>query len=174
MVAVLQYLWSIQIKIGDLNLPYELTQKLSIAGKGDNSKIISELESYFLHASPAHSLPPIPVSKRPGGKDGDPEKGKYIYEMSCMKCHSSGRTTNYVLDQSILSVKMLAKYLYRYARRSVYNIVRNVTFPRLSYKPYMPFYTKERMSDSQIEDLAAYINQRTEKNKKLSYRYFYF
>ena len=43
---------------------------------------------------------------------------------------------------------------------SVYEIVRRGTNPIAGYKPYMPHYTQEKLSNQQIEDLVAYINKK--------------
>jgi hypothetical protein len=45
---------------------------------------------------------------------------------------------------------------------SVYDITRKGTYSKNGYKPYMPNYTKERMSDRQLENLMEFIRQKSE------------
>lgn len=158
MQAMLQYLWSIQLKLGDLNLPQDLLDKINIASP-NNISLIKKIEEYFLDASPAHAARPMDIDKRKMGESGDINRGQYIYVMSCLKCHEDGRKTNYMLDRTVLSAKSMYRNFDKWTKKSIYNIVRDGTYPQLAYHPYMPYYTVERMSDSQLEDLAAYIKQ---------------
>jgi mono/diheme cytochrome c family protein len=45
----------------------------------------------------------------------------------------------------------------------LYQIVRYGTYAKTGRKQYMPLYTKEKMSDEQLNDLVAYIKKTAEK-----------
>ena len=68
--------------------------------------------------------------------------------------------TNYVLDNSKITFNRLENHLRKQGNQSVYQITRKGTYAIPGYRPYMPHYTKQRMSDQQLEDLIAYINQK--------------
>jgi mono/diheme cytochrome c family protein len=50
-----------------------------------------------------------------------------------------------------------------YTDKSLYQIVRYGTYAKTGRKQYMPLYTKEKMSDEQLNDLVAYIKKTAEK-----------
>lgn len=154
--AILAYFYSIQITLGDLNLSSSEFQKLN-STKGESKENISLLRSKYLTYSPATFLDPLYGDKRKYGKDGNPEKGKEIYDRSCMHCHHGGGVTNMTLDKNKLDYNFLRKHINSDGKKSIYNITRKGTYSKPAYKPYMPLYTEERMSHQQLEDLAAFL-----------------
>ncbi len=161
--AVMHYLWSIQYKLKDLHLTPEQYKQLNARVKNGSSKdqqeAIAWFKQQFFTASPATFLHPKSVENRSLGAKGNAENGKKIYQASCQHCHAPGRVTHYILDENKLTFKQLRRHLKRPTRFSVYQITRKGTYAMPGYRPYMPQYTKERMSDSQLEDLVAYIRQ---------------
>ncbi len=150
--AVLHYLWTLELKFEDLILTKQ--EKEAIHNQSNN-QAIDLIKSKYLQYSPATFVDQMQVRT----KKGSPEHGRYIYEKSCMHCHNSSKgVTNFTLDVSSIDLKFLAKNLDTYNKYSIYWITRYGTHPVAGYKPYMPHYTKERLSDQQIEDLAAYIS----------------
>lgn len=167
MESILAYLWTIDLKLNDLNLSqdeYVVVQagmreggKKNIATTG----AIDILKSKYLQASPATFL--TPPDDRTKGYDfkGDPNNGSIIYHHSCLHCHDKGRYALFSLDDSKYSFKFLNRHKDRYTPFSLYQVGRYGTYPLNGKKSYMPHYTKEKMSDQQMEDLRAYIESQS-------------
>ena len=161
MEVVMEYYLSIGYEIKDLKLSD--TEKESIKKAletGTNKKASIELiKSKYLDYSPATFLEPTPINERKLGKSGNVSNGKSIFELSCLPCHNQeGNITNYKLSKGKLDMKHLKFWAKTKKVFSVYEIIRKGTYPKNGYHAYMPNYTKERMSETQIEDLMAYIN----------------
>ncbi len=161
MKAVLHYLWSIELTMGDLNLSDSAMIGLekAAAQPGKHQDTIKWLQSHYLTASPATFAEPLPNAKRKYGAGGDPQLGKAIYEQGCRHCHYSGGVSNFTLDHSILTFKKLENHFSQNSDYSIYQVLRHGIQPRPGYRPYMPQYTVERMSRKQVNHLAAYIKQ---------------
>ncbi len=161
MDAVMAYLWSIQNTLGDLNLTDEEMSKLNSAELGSKQDdLIKMLKNKYVTVSHATFLDPHDKEGRLYGEDGDPDKGKFIYKSSCMHCHHHNGVTELKLDPAKVTMRMFNKNLKKENDWNIYHIVREGTHPIAGYKPYMPLYTKERLSPSQVEDLIAYIKSR--------------
>ncbi len=158
--SVLAYLWTIDLKLGDLLLSETEYQQIeaALAGEGDQSAAIELLKSKYLQGSPATFAKP-PEDRKAGYPvdTTDAENGKLIYELSCLHCHEDERYSFFRLDHSRLTFQHLAKHFPRYTQYSVYQVGRYGTSPVAGSKPYMPNYTLEKMSHQQMEDLRAYI-----------------
>jgi mono/diheme cytochrome c family protein len=160
MDAVMAYLWSLELKMSDLDLKSEEIQKINEAIEGSDeqkTEAIALIKSKYLLASPATFKYPwkgMPINK---GKGGNVKNGSEIYKRSCMHCHQQGGVTNFTLDISKLDMKLLANNVKKNNDYSIYWITRLGTHPIPGYKPYMPHYPVERLSDAQIEDLVAYV-----------------
>lgn len=161
MEAVVQYFLSIGHEVSNLKLSETEINQIDNALKAntDKEKAIQLIKSKYMTYSPATFMSPQPKNDRLLGKNGDPKRGEKIYELSCLTCHNQLGITNYKLDDSKLTMNHLAYWLGKDTFFSIYNISRKGTYAMNGYKPYMPNYTKERLSDKQLEDLAAYINQ---------------
>jgi mono/diheme cytochrome c family protein len=161
MKAMLNYLWSIQIKLENLDLSEGMMTKLNRKRKQDEpaKATIQQLKDEYYTASPATFVDAQAVPERAMGKGGDPEVGKAIYKHSCRTCHRAGGPTHYRLDYSVLTFNQLQRHFDDYKKKSIYQVLRYGTHPKKGYRPYMPHYTKERMSRQQVNDLAAYIRQ---------------
>ena len=159
--SILGYLWSLELKMGDLNLTAQDYQYIEKAiNKGDDQeKAIAMIKSKYLQASPATFTPPPTDRKKGYGLTGDPKNGKLIYELSCLHCHKNQRYSFFHLDESKLSLKYLDNHFPKYSRASVYQVGRYGTSPLNGKHSYMPQYTAEKMSNQQMEDLRAYFEQ---------------
>jgi len=163
MEAILHYFWSLQLTVGDLNMSQEDQEKL-IQDELDPEEKRGIIRSYYMTASPARFVDPLPRSERKYGVLGDASKGKVIYEQGCMHCHDPQRNiTNLGLEDAVLSFRQLNRNMSSTKDMSIYEITRKGTYSIAGYKPYMPHYTLDRMSDQQIEDIAAYIKQEAKK-----------
>ncbi|MGV3631465.1 MAG: c-type cytochrome [Bacteroidota bacterium] len=123
----------------------------------------AKIESAFLQSYPATFVPALALDERKYGEGGNAANGALIYRKSCLHCHAGKRVSNYSLDNSSLTAKMFVKNLEEFNYASLYQIIRWGTFTKKRRKQTMPLYTKEQMSDQQIEDLVAYMKQLSEK-----------
>lgn len=160
--SVLSWLWTLELRMKDLNLSEGdyTTVNNAINGQGDKTAAISLIKSYYESGAPATFITPPSDRKQGYGLTGNPENGKLIYELSCQHCHKDKRYSYYNLDDSKLSFQHLNKHIGRYTRYSIYQVARYGTPPMNGKKAYMPQYTQEKMSDQMMEDLRAYIEVR--------------
>lgn len=164
--SVLAYLWTIQLKMGDLSLSaadYEAINS-AINKDAEKAQAIKKIKAAYLSGSPATFVKP-PEDRKLGYPQivGDPTNGQLIYELSCLHCHEKGRYAFFKLDDSKYSFNYLEKHLARYTRYSLYQVARYGTSPMNLKRTYMPNYTLEKMSHQQLEDLRAYIEQEAKK-----------
>ena len=156
--AFIHYFWSLQLTLGDLSL--NKTEMELLAQKNDAA--LTLLKSKFAPISEATFINSLSPAERTYGETGDAIMGKVIYNNGCLHCHDpKTRITNLKLEDNKLSHQLLKSMLKKTSELSVYEIVRRGTYPIAGYKPYMPHYTQERLTNQQIEDLVAYINQQS-------------
>jgi len=164
--SIMTYLWTLELKLSDLNLSDADYETLTGAVDNDSNQTaaIDLIKSKYLKGAPATFIPP-PVDRKKGadGIVGDPENGQLIYDLSCKHCHEDERFSFYKLDDTDLTFKHLAKYFGQYSRYSTYQVSRWGTSPIPGKGAYMPQYTAEKMSVQQLEDLRAYVLQRAGK-----------
>jgi mono/diheme cytochrome c family protein len=154
--VMLHYLWTLELKVADVGL----TPDAIAAQSGSSAQKIEWMKSKYPTKSPATFLEPK-YEGRGMGKEGDPEVGKMIYEQGCQHCHTPDHgPAMFELDNSVHTFKYLKKRFDENTTKSIYYITRKGTYPKAYYKPYMPHYTEERMSKTQLESLAAYIAQK--------------
>jgi mono/diheme cytochrome c family protein len=164
MESILAYLWTLELKIDDLVLsPGENSQiAAAMNGEADKKKTLALLESSYLDHSPATFLTPPEDRKEGYAVEGDPRRGELVYEQSCLHCHGERRYSFFNLDDTSYSFDFLEKHMPTYSRYSTYQVVRYGTSPIAGKRAYMPHYTKQRMSNQQVEDLRAYVGQRAQ------------
>ncbi|MCB0580393.1 MAG: c-type cytochrome [Phaeodactylibacter sp.] len=162
MESVLAYLWTIQLKMGDLNLSEKEYKQINAALAGGKGKEAASrlIKSRYLQAAPATFAEP-PKDRREGYADitGDPANGKLVYELSCLHCHEKERYSFFNLDHARTTFRHLEHHFPRYTRYSVYQVARYGASPIPGKKAYMPNYTLEKMSHQQLEDLRAYVEE---------------
>ena len=159
MESVLAYLWTLELKLGDLDLSESDYRKINAAIKDEECKkeTILMLKGRYQDGAPATFVEP-PLDRTTGYEVvGNPGSGKLIYELSCLHCHKNGRYSFFELDNSHYSFQYLKSHTPKYTRYSIYQVGRYGTSPITWKKAYMPNYTLEKMSDQQMEDLRAYI-----------------
>ncbi|MBI2258563.1 MAG: cytochrome c [Flavobacteriia bacterium] len=166
--AVLHYFKKNELKIKDLSLDKKEYKNILYWQKLDSDEkkaLVNKIESAYSTAFPATFLPTMPREQRKYGEGGNVKNGEFIYEKSCMYCHENKRVTFLSLSKDRLSAKMFVKHLKDYSDLNLYQIIRWGTYAKAGRKQYMPHYTKEKMSDQQIEDLVAYIKTLAKKSK---------
>ncbi|HET8860849.1 c-type cytochrome [Marivirga sp.] len=157
MKSILSYLWTLQMKIEDLEMTESELQKLNELKSSNPDSAIAFLKSHYLTKSPA-TFADLPESKEKGyPMEGRPDYGKAIYELGCQHCHHAYGESDLVLDNSVFTFKWLKKHMPEDSKKSIYEIIRNGSYSELGHKEYMPNYTLEKMSHQQVEDLRAYI-----------------
>ncbi len=159
--SVLAYLWTIDLKLNDLNLTTAEFELIEDAfNRGSNQKrAIEIIKSKYLDHSPATFVAP-PTDRNSGGNYvGDPKNGKLIYALSCQHCHYDHDFAFLTLNNEQLTFEHLARKAPTYQPESIYQVIRYGTQPKGGKRGYMPQYTLEKMTDKQLADLRAYIDQ---------------
>jgi len=160
MDAVIAYLWTIQLKAEDLNLSETDWAKLK-EGKTD-AATAKWFKNLYFQASPATFIGAYPSIQASEKLEGNPKRGKSIYELSCLHCHAPhAHVTEFTLDNSKMNFKFLRNNFGKYNHYALFQLSRYGTKPKMGYRPYMPNYTLERMSHQQMADLKAYIEAKS-------------
>ena len=159
--SILAYMWTIDIKMGDLAMAGEEVDFVNevLNGEDDSrSEALDLLSSKYLNFSPATFSKP-PDSRKEGYLDlvGKPDNGKLIYEHSCMYCHEKQKYSYLHLDTHKMSLRHLKRHIDGYTRHSIYQVIRWGVPVKSGKRSYMPQYPQEKMSDQMVEDLRAYL-----------------
>lgn len=161
--GVLHFLTTMELKLRDLNLSDAELASISANGQSAEQKAqnIKLLKSKYIQGYPATFVEEIPKKERKKGEEGNVENGEWIYKKSCLHCHGPEKT---VTDRTVFGngedqkdFDWLKSYFKKSNGGSIYWITRHGTESKDHIPQYMPVYSKEKLSDSQIEDLAAYI-----------------
>ncbi|GJM32997.1 MAG: hypothetical protein DHS20C18_19980 [Saprospiraceae bacterium] len=161
MESVLAYLWTLELKMKDLNIKDDELQKINMALQQGSmaTDAIQLVKDKYLPGSPATFVTPPENRTKGYPLKGNAENGALIYDLSCKHCHEDKRYSFFELDDTNYSFQFLERHISRYTRYSVYQVARYGTSPIPGKMAYMPNYTLEKMSDQQMEDLRAYIDQ---------------
>ena len=165
--AVLAYYWTLEWKLGDLDLSeedYALLNQVLLTDQ-DKEAFRVWIKSLYLQTSPAHFYD-APYDKKKGykGLTGNPTVGKDLYELSCLHCHKPGGVSHHILENDRDSFRHLKKMMAKDSHFSLYQLVAYGTYAIPGHKPYMPHYPEERMNKQQVEDLRAYIELMADKS----------
>lgn len=162
MESVLAYLHTIGLKLSDLPAEAPSVGRINaaIGEKGGAARgVVADLRKHYSLASPATFVLP-PEDRKAGyavAGTPDPANGRAIYERGCMHCHADQRYSFFEIDDTPDHYAFLTKHFPRYTRYSTYQVTRYGTSPIPGKRAYMPHYTRERMTDLQIEELRAYM-----------------
>ncbi|MEM9928757.1 MAG: c-type cytochrome, partial [Bacteroidota bacterium] len=164
MESVVAYLHTIGLKLKDLEegVPSVSVINRAIARKDESRPgIIASLKAGYLLASPATFLVPPKDRKAGYPVTGTPNtaNGQAIYQRACLHCHEQQRYSFFELGESVAHYNFMVKHFPRYTRYSTYQVSRYGTSPIPGKRAYMPHYTKERMSDLQVEELRDYLEE---------------
>jgi hypothetical protein len=164
--AILHYFKKTELRLNDLQLTAEQKDqivKIQDLSNTDKRSLLKDIDALYTNAYSAHFMETMPRDDRKYGEGGNVKYGKFIYDNACLHCHLDGRVTFLKLDNDKLSAQMFLKNKTNYSDKSIYQIIRQGTYAMPGRNQYMPRYTKEKMSDQQIEDLMAYLNELAEK-----------
>ncbi|MDX1653274.1 MAG: c-type cytochrome [Brumimicrobium sp.] len=157
--AIMHFFKKEELKISDLRMTEkEIATVQSAFEKNQNKdEALKLIRSKYPRAFGATFTGALPENERKYGENGDISNGEKIYSSACLYCHENSRVTYLNLNDDVLSGKYLWKHREGYDDLSIYQVVRWGTYPIIGRKQYMPLYTKEKMSNKQLEDLMAYI-----------------
>jgi len=160
--AMMHYFKKNDLKMSDFDFSDADLEIIRDAGSNtekENAEFAKKLKSKYRQSYSATFLKPIQRDDRKYGEGGDVQNGEAIYEISCLSCHAYKRVTYLSLDKGKLSADMFWRNIRNYSDKSLYQIVRYGTHSKFGRRQYMPLFTKEKMSDEQLNDLVAYIKQ---------------
>ena len=163
MEAMLAFLGSLGLRWADLDAAeLDLAQIEAAASGTDEERDAARgsVQAAFLPASPATFVdePEAHGKDEAGyGLTGDPARGEAVYKRACLHCHGRGGPSVYRLADRRGRYRELRQNQGKRDQWSYYVAVRHGTSPFSGR--YMPGFTQERLSDQQVEDLRAWIDQ---------------
>lgn len=158
--GIMHYFKQNELKIKDLNLSISAKKNILHWQKLDETEKLElrkTIEAAFPTAYPATFLPTMSLDERKYGEEGNVTNGELIFKQSCLYCHAGKRVSNFNLEANSLTGRLFWKNIETFKDFSLYQIVRWGTYTKTRRRQFMPLYTKEKMSDAQLEDLVAYI-----------------
>jgi mono/diheme cytochrome c family protein len=160
--SILAYLWTIDLKLSDLNLSPEEVDYVEKAyrNKTNQDSALIILQSKYRTDSPAHFTTAYDSKLALEKLEGNPENGQLIYENSCLHCHADRRYSYFLLDNDQLTFKHLSKKALGYGYHSLIQVTRFGVYSKAGKRSYMPQYPLEKMSNQQLADLHAYIQMK--------------
>lgn len=161
--SILAYLWTLELKIGDLSIPDSILNiaEEAIKTNKDNARAVNLMRRYYQEVYPASLIAPIPIGERNliSPVLNDFNNGKKVYKQSCLYCHAGKRYANFNLDRSQKTFKFLKKHFDSPTRYSIYDAIRYSPGSK-GNRTNPPHYTAQRMSNQQLQDLRFYITQK--------------
>jgi len=163
--AIMHYYKREELRIEDLHLSRKERTVIENAVNQDvnQEEALTLIKTKYVHQYGATFTGAMNENKRLYGANGDPRNGEKIYREACMFCHENARVTYLELNDDVLSGRYLWRNKEGYDDESIYQVIRWGTYPITGRKQYMPLYTKEKMSNEQLEDLMAYIKELAQK-----------
>lgn len=160
--SIVHYYKSIEIKMGDLILNQNETEKI-INNLGRNApKLVQLIKRKYNQINDATFGDLNPTETE--NYSPNLKNGKYIYEKGCLHCHGMGKDiTNFEFDSDKLTFSFLESKLKKHNHYTVPYIVRKGTYAVTGHKQYMPQYPLQKMNNSQLFDLINYIKTESEK-----------
>lgn len=164
--GIMHYFKKFELKIKDLKLDANTLKnlsKLQQLDENEKKQLIETIDNAHITAYPATFTGALDRDKRKMGTTGNAENGRQLFDKSCLFCHQNGRVTYLKLEKDDITANMFINHLDDYTDLSLYQVLRYGTYPKDGRRQYMPLYTKEKMSDQQIEDIISYLKTLTNK-----------
>lgn len=160
--AMLAYLWSLEWRLGDVGYTGANLDDLKrrVSNSAEHSGVASEIKSRYSLTNPATfgEVPRDPKAGYPMVRPADMQSGREIWSRSCLHCHVVGGSALPFIEDDPNTWKSLdARFDVQ-----IYHFIREGTEHGKGKRPYMPNFTRERLSDEQIEHLKAYIRSRSQ------------
>lgn len=164
--AMLAYFQSLQWRMPDLGMTGADIAELKrrALNQTEHSAMIEEIRGQIELVASA-SFGEAPENPEKGYEiegEPDPENGKVVFERACLHCHGPDGASEHFFGNKPATWRKLADKFSAASGKSLYHLIRNGTKAGETKGPYMPNFTKERMSNQQIEDLRAYVEQMAE------------
>jgi len=158
--SILAYLWTIGLKVSDLDLNTEENKLISDPNKTNMDKTLAleMVRGKYLDKSDATFTPPPTDRKVGNGLIGDAKNGYLFYKQSCLHCHYQKKYSYLHLDESGMSRAYLRNAVGTYHNNSIYQVTRWGVAPKAGKRSYMPQYTSQKMSEQQLADLITYLD----------------
>lgn len=160
--AIMHYYKQQELHVSDISLTDNDKKNLlngQLLDAQEKQKFADKISKQLIGGYDATFLTTQTRGERKYGEGGNVENGKLIYDRSCLHCHLGKRVTYMHLDHDKLSANLFWRNRKNFSDKSLYQIVRYGTYSKKGRKQYMPLYTKEKLSDDQLNDLFAYIKQ---------------
>lgn len=160
--CIIQYYWTLQLEISDLKLNADELAMVNEAIETDSDRDDREAvlflgEKYMTKSSAHFAEVPWDLSAWGSKSKGDAANGKEIFNRGCQSCHREQGPSLLVLEDAKLTMKKFQRHLQDHSPYNLLEITRKGTYAEPGHRQYMPMYSLERMSESQLEDLRAYI-----------------
>ena len=168
--AMLAYFWTLQWRLGDLDITdatlADWKKRAAEGAKGEEGHIalIADIKALYATQAPA-TFGEMPEDADTGfetAESPDLEVGGHVFRQSCLHCHNpaTGVAEEYFRDSPEDRARVAKKFR-NLSKKGAYGLIRLGTHPETGKRPYMPNYTKEKLSDFQIESLRAYLEAET-------------
>ncbi len=155
--GVIAYLWHRQYRVGELSLNEDGFRQLAAAfdRAAPDPAAAAVIRSGYLQVTPQTKGEPPADLEKGYGLDGDPKRGRLVFDLSCLHCHSGAPDAP---APSFADARAAAKRIIgdigQRNEDNLYMILRNGT---AQHRAYMPEFMTERLSDQQIADLRRYL-----------------
>jgi mono/diheme cytochrome c family protein len=159
--SILLYLWSLELKMGDLHLKEEDLEKVnfSLEHNESNARAVNILRTYYFEVYPATLTLPMQLEarKRISPILNNFNNGRRLYKQSCLHCHQGKRLSSFGLDEDKKTFLYLKKHFDdSTSQHSIYNALR---YRQNRKGDQLPHFTAQRLSDKQLQDLRFFIHE---------------
>lgn len=156
--GILMYLWSMELKMGELNVSKEDMEKVqyAVTNNRSNARAVNLLRLYYPEVYPAHLVGPADELERRMVSPvvSNFYVGRVLYERSCLHCHADKKYSKFKLDYRQKTFKKLRKNFEGNPNCSIYEAHR--VGPGAKWNGD-PFYTEEHLNNAQLKDLRYFI-----------------
>lgn len=167
--AIVAYFQTIQWTMGDLALTgADLAElKRRALNPKEHPALIEEIRALYPIEAPATfgEVPEGEPKRAADARSPDPENGRLVFERSCLHCHDADGASEHFFGDRPATWRDLANRFSKPSGDSLYRRIRLGSEPGRNQPAYMPLFTRERLSDAQIEDLRAYLERRASEPK---------
>lgn len=161
--CILQYYRTLELTLADVKLSESELKELEIVidDPSRHKEARDYIKQKYATYSPAHfvELPEPLIEGYKIDRPANPDRGEEIYNRSCKTCHTTKKCSQFILDDATVTFKKLVNNLDKHNYFNLYKITRKGTYAQPGHQQYMPFYSKERLSNAQLEDLRAFIEK---------------
>ncbi|MDF1658320.1 MAG: cytochrome c [Verrucomicrobiales bacterium] len=164
--AILAYLWSLEWRIGDLGFRgADLAELKRRALNPDEHRLIAEELKALYPLFTQSTVGVIPEDSFAGfdrKTDPDLESGAAVWLRSCIHCHGAGGASEHYFGDKPSTWRALQN---AFREGLLYEHLRQGTFSKESRTAHMPSFSREKLSDAQVENLRAYIETKVSSEK---------